>query len=417
MKKVLFITTRLVYPVNDGRKVVLYNYCKGLAENHNCEVRLFSIIDECENVSQPEFISKVYSVNPPQKIEKVKNLLFNSLLINKWPFQVSLYYSKKAKKRLDNVINEYKPDIIITDMARTAEYLRDLDKIDINKILDMDDILSKRYRRQVEAGTMGIDAVGAYSKKLPRLVKNIIGNKKIAEFMLKKEASLLSKYEIEISKYYKSIIFVSPIEAQEFNNTLNENKCVDITIGVDYEYFSKVVIKEKEESCIAFLGNMYVAHNKDAVSNFIENIFPLILKEIPECKFRVVGRCSEEYRKNVMLNKNVEVTGEVEDIRQWIQKSTLVVAPLTYGSGIKTKILETMAMGVPVVTNDIGAEGINIKNDINIIVRKDNDDFANEIKRLLKDDNYRKKISQEGSKYVRENHQWNEILKRFNDIL
>lgn len=417
MKKVLFITTRLVYPVNDGRKVVLYNYCKGLAENHNCEVRLFSIIDECENVSQPEFISKVYSVNPPQKIEKVKNLLFNSLLINKWPFQVSLYYSKKAKKRLDNVINEYKPDIIITDMARTAEYLRDLDKIDINKILDMDDILSKRYRRQVEAGTMGIDAVGAYSKKLPRLVKNIIGNKKIAEFMLKKEASLLSKYEIEISKYYKSIIFVSPIEAQEFNNRLNENKCVDITIGVDYEYFSKVVIKEKEESCIAFLGNMYVAHNKDAVSNFIENIFPLILKEIPECKFRVVGRCSEEYRKNVMLNKNVEVTGEVEDIRQWIQKSTLVVAPLTYGSGIKTKILETMAMGVPVVTNDIGAEGINIKNDINIIVRKDNDDFANEIKRLLKDGNYRKKISQEGSKYVRENHQWNEILKRFNDIL
>ena len=417
MKKVLFITTRLVYPVNDGRKVVIYNYCKGLSENYNCEVRLFSIIDEYENVNQPEFINKVYSVNPPQNIEKIRNLLLKSILLRKWPFQVSLYYSKEAKKKLYNVINEYKPDIIITDMARTAEYLRDLDKEDINKILDMDDILSKRYRRQVEAGTMGIDAVGAYSKKLPRLLRGIIGNKKIAEFILKKEANLLYKYEIEISKHYKSIIFVSPIEAEEFNNVLGENKCIDITIGVDYDYFSKVSIKEKEENCIAFLGNMYVAHNKDAVSNFIKNIFPLILKEIPECKFRVVGRCSEEYKRNIMLNKNVEVTGEVEDIREWIQKSTVLVAPLTYGSGIKTKILETMAMGVPVVTNNIGTEGMNIKNDINIIVRENNDDFANEIKRLLKDDNYREKISQEGSKYVRENHQWSEILKRFQDIL
>lgn len=60
MKKVLFITTRLIYPINDGRKVVLYNYCKGLSEQHNCEVRLFSLVDEEEkDKKQPRFISKV----------------------------------------------------------------------------------------------------------------------------------------------------------------------------------------------------------------------------------------------------------------------------------------------------------------------------------------------------------------------
>ena len=130
MKKVLFVTSRLIYPVNDGRKVVLYNYCKGLAEQHKCEVRLFSLLDKNEETpEQPNFIKKVYKAKTPSKFEKISNLVYKSFILNKWPLQVSLYYSKKSKQYLDQVIKEYEPDIVIADMARTAEYLNNLDGI------------------------------------------------------------------------------------------------------------------------------------------------------------------------------------------------------------------------------------------------------------------------------------------------
>ncbi|NAS19306.1 glycosyltransferase [Clostridium butyricum] len=418
MKKVLFLTTRLISPINDGRKVVLYNYCKGLVEQHNCEVRLFSLIDDEErNIKQPSFISKVYFGKMPSRLEKIKNLLNNSLILNKWPFQVSLYYSKSTQKKINNIIKEYKPDIVICDMARTAEYFKHLDDKKYNKILDMDDLLSKRYYRQIESRTISLNSIGALANKLPKILQNLIKNPLVMKSIMFKEAKLLSKYEINISKYYRSIVFVSPIEAKEFNKKIHKNKSIDITIGVDYDYFSEKVIKNKKSNYVVFLGNMNVAHNRDSVNNFLENIFPHILKEYPNCIFRVVGKCNENYKNILKKYKNVEVTGEVDDIRKHVQDCAVSVAPLLYGTGIKTKILETMAMGVSVITNDIGNEGIGLENNKQIIIEKNLDKMGIAVLRLLNDVNLQNKISKEADEYIKNNHKWNDILEKFKDVI
>lgn len=418
MKKVLFVTSRLIYPVNDGRKVVLYNYCKGLAEQHNCEVRLFTLLDKNEgSPEQPNFIKKVYKARTPNKFEKIVNLVYKSFVLNKWPLQVSLYYSKKSKKYLNQVIKEYEPDIVIADMARTSEYLNDLDEIKYNKILDMDDILSKRYRRQAESGDLGSNALGAYMKKLPESINKILNNGYIMKRILLKEANLLSKYEVSIADKYRSIIFVSPLEAKEFNLLINDNKSIDITIGVDYEYFSEQVVSYKKKNHIVFLGNMYVAHNKDAVNLFIKDIFPYILKDNPECIFRIVGRCSDDYKEEMSKYNNIEITGEVDDIRKYVQECTVAIAPLKYGSGIKTKILETMAMGVPVITNSIGNEGIGLISRKQAIIENNTSNMAREIIELLNNEKMKNSIINEANDYIIKNHLWDDILKRFSQII
>ncbi|WP_283676437.1 glycosyltransferase family 4 protein [Clostridium perfringens] len=415
MKKVLFLTTRSIYPVNDGRKVVLYNYCKGLVEKHNCEVRLFVIEDENELGTKPDFISNIYSVNTPNKFEKMKNLLIKSTFF-KWPLQVSLYYSKKIKENLEEVLEEYNPDIIICDMVRTSEYAKNLDCLKYKKILDMDDILSKRYRRQAENGSLNINAIGAYQSKLPKFINNILSMKFIMKYILEKEANLLSEYEIRIASYYDSIIFVSEIEKKEFNKKLGKKKSEDITIGVDYKFFSERKCSEKKEFYIGFLGNMYVAHNKDAVSKFINDIFPKILNVIPGAKFRIIGKCPKEY-KEALSTFNIELTGEVDDIRKYVQECSVMVAPLIYGSGIKTKILETMAMGVPVVTNSIGAEGINAKNGVDFYVEDDDTSFSQKIILLMKDKKLNNEMANNGKKFVLSNHLWDDILEKFKCLL
>lgn len=417
-KKILFVTTRFIYPVNDGRKVVLYNYCKGLSKQLGYEVSLFAFVDEKERQEkQPDFISKIYYGEVPGKIEKVKNLLFKSIISRKWPLQVSVYYSKKSKKNLLKVIDEYKPDIVICDMARTAEYLKDLDENKYNKILDMDDLISKRYLRQLDSNSVGASAIGAYSKKLPKFLNKLSSCSFIIKNVLKMEADILSKYEMKISKFYDHVVFVSPIETEEFNKKIKSNKSTTITIGVDYNYFSKQFKCKKLHNYIGYLGNMYVAHNKDAVYNFIENIFPIILKEKPDAVFRIIGRCPKELIDKYKDNKNIEVTGEVDDIRKYMQECEVSVAPFIYGTGIKTKILETMAMGVPVVTNSIGKEGLNLTNGLNIIVENDDVNMAKQILALLSDSSMRDKISENASEYVKVNHQWNDIIEKFENIL
>lgn len=417
-KKILFVTTRLIYPINDGRKVVLYNYCKGLSEQLGYDVSLFAFVDDEEKeVKQPDFISKIYYGDTPKKIEKIKNLFLKSIIARKWPLQVSLYYSKKTNEKLLKVIEEYKPDIVMCDMARTAEYLKNLHNDKYNKILDMDDLISKRYLRQLESKSIGASAIGAYSKKLPKFLNKLTNCSFIIKKVLKTEANLLSKYEMEVSKYYNHVIFVSPIETQEFNKKIQSNSATTITIGVDYNYFSKQVTNRKLPNYIGYLGNMYVAHNKDAVYHFINNIFPSILKQKPDTVFRIIGRCPEELIDKYKDNKNIEVTGEVDDIRKYMEECTVSVAPFIYGTGIKTKILETMAMGVPVVTNSIGKEGLGLTNGVNIIVEDDDCNMVKQLLLLLNDCEKRESISKEAAQYVKINHQWHDIIQKFEKIL
>lgn len=417
-KKILFVTTRLIYPVNDGRKVVLYNYCKGLSVQLQNEVSLFTFADDEEkSIKQPDFIKNIYYGNLPGKAEKLKNILIKSFILRKWPFQVSVYYSKSAKEKLLKVVEKYKPDIVICDMARTAEYLKDLDDKKYVKILDMDDMLSKRYKRQAESLINGSDAIGAYSKKLPKFLRKFTNISFLMKYVLNKESKLLEKYEVEASKYYKDIVFVSPIEAEEFNKKLGVNKSRTITIGVDYDYFSEDLANIKCENKIVYLGNMNVAHNKDAVSNFVDNIFPHVLDKKPDTVLKIVGKCSDDYKDQFKNNKNIQVTGEVSDIRKEVSECAVSVAPLKYGTGIKTKILETMAMGVPVVTNSIGNEGLALESHKHIIVEDDNKKMAREIVYLLSNAHMREELSKKSKKYIKENHKWENIMKEFEKIL
>ncbi|MCD2347504.1 glycosyltransferase [Clostridium guangxiense] len=414
-KKVLFITTRLIYPTNSGRKVVLYNYCKGLKEIYNCDVYLFSFLEDGDKVEsgKPDFIKELYLAHQPNKIEKLKNLIYNSIILQKWPLQVSLYYSKSTYKKLLKLINELKPDILICDMARTAEYIRNLNLKKTKKVLDMDDLISKRYYRQIQLKYSNHSALGMYSRRIPKILKM----NKLINIVLKIEYKLLNKYEKSLKYDFDKIIFVSPIEAKSYNESNSTDKAISVTIGVDYNYYSSKVVDKGQDKLIGFLGNMYVSHNKDAVDYFLKKIFPIVKEKVPDAKFIIVGKCSDEYKKAFNNDNNIQVTGEVVDIRKYIQKCSVVIAPLTYGSGIKTKILETMAMGVPVVTNSIGAEGINVENSKDIFVENNDEDFSYEVVNLLLNDKLNKLISKNAQQFILCNHTWKYTLANFDYIL
>lgn len=417
MKKVVFITTRAIYPLTGGREVVLYNYCKGLKEMFDCEVNLISFIDDKNYNLTPKFINKQYIVEQPVRLEKVCNIIIKSIFSKMWPLQVSVYYSKSTQMYISKIVNKINPDILICDMARTAEYIRNISDFKGKKVLDMDDLLSKRYYRQARNLNSSSNIFGQYEKKIPVFLKKFFSGKVVGKKILKIEAELLKKYEIRICNDFDSIIFVSPIEAAELNKNIKINKAFYVTIGVDYNYYSKAVSNNKNKNLIGFLGNMCVPHNRDAVDYFLKDIFPLVKNEVPDSKFRIIGKCSKEYKDKFKDIKHIEVTGEVDDIRKYVQECEVIVAPLLYGSGIKTKILESMAMGVPVVTNNIGAEGIKAKDNVDILIRNDKIDFSKGIIKLLQDGNFKNFIISNSKKTIKEKYVWEKTLNNFKTIM
>lgn len=416
MKKILYIVTREIYPMVGGREVVLYNYCKGLYEGYECSVDLFCFGNTYKSTIDQEnlyFINKVYYVKGPNILKKAFNILKTPITKN--PLQVSLYYDRKQKQYLKKIINKNKYDIAICDMARTAEYLKDIEGI--KKVLDMNDIISNRYYRQYNSINKYSNILGQFSNKIPRPLKKIVENEYIAKFIIKKEANLLKKYEINIGKYFDYIIFVSYLETSQYNKLIGDNKAITIPIGVNYNYYSKQLVNKSKVPMIIFLGNMDISHNRDAVNNFIENIFPKLIQEIPNLIFRIVGKCNESYKKEMEKNKNVQVTGMVDDLRKYIQEGWLSVAPLTYGSGVKTKILETMAMGLPVVTNKIGGEGISANCNDGLFIEDNNNNITNRILELINDKEKIKNLSNKSKKLVKEKYTWEKVLINFNYII
>lgn len=410
-KTILFVMPRLPFPATSGRKTSLYHYCRILSEELHCRLVVVAFLEDGDDPCQkPAFIDRLEILPKPTSNEKIKNIVLDSLIIKKYPLQVSLYLSKKAKAIVDSLLKEEMPDVVVGDMIRSTEYIR---YANAYTVADLDDRISLRYRRQLKSDIEGINPYGAFLNSIPPFLKAIMLKKRVKLAVVKHEISLLRKYEIEVGKSCNSTVFVAEKEARNFNLELGEKKALSIPIGVDTEFFS---YREcgKEGNNIGFLGAMSVAHNENAVSNFIENIFPMVLKSVPDAKFIVVGGGASNNLLS-LSSKNVIFTGRVEDVREHLERCKVFVCPMLFGSGIKTKNLEAMAMGLPIVTTSIGAENINAKNGKEWIIKDDNEDFANSVIHLLTSDNYRSNIALAGARYINNNWTWhkteNELRK------
>lgn len=411
-KKILFVMPRLPFPATSGRKTSLYHYCRILSEELGYRLIVAAFLEKGDDPQlKPSFIDRLEILPKPSALTKIKNIFLDSMVLKKRPMQVSLYWNPDAKKVIDDIVKEEKPEIIIGDMVRSTEYIKDYAAF---RVADLDDRISLRYQRQIDYDIEGINPYGAFLNTLPKVIQKIMLCKFLKVYVVKNEIKLLKHYELEISKQCDKTIFVAQQEADILNQELHENKACAVPIGVDIDYFS-LRYKNSKEKTIAFLGALSVAHNEFAVRYFVKEILPLILKKCPDAKFLVVGGgASEDLLK--LQSEHVIFTGRVEDVRTYLENCRVFVCPMTFGSGIKTKNLEAMAMGLPVVTTSIGAENINAQNKQDWIIADSSQEFANGVLEILTDEVKRLSISKNGNIFVRENFTWEVAKEKFDEI-
>jgi polysaccharide biosynthesis protein PslH len=181
--------------------------------------------------------------------------------------------------------------------------------------------------------------------------------------------------------------------------------------GVDTEYFRPSFSGSIDVNTLVFTGMMSHAPNVDAVLFFVREVMPVVLRDRPDARFLVVGADPPADIKALDEGEmgHVCVVGAVPDVRPYLAMGRVAVVPLRSGSGTRLKILEAMAMEVPIVSTTIGAEGLEVIPGRHLLLADEPEDFASAVTRLMYDQQLARSLATEGRKLVEKKYEWDAI--------
>ena len=224
-------------------------------------------------------------------------------------------------------------------------------------------------------------------------------------------------YEKKACNSFDTVIAVSEKDKELFLRLYQAENVKTIPTGVDIDYYAPMPQVEERENSLVFCGSMDWLPNEDAINYFIDDILPLVKKEVPVVHLTVVGRNpSPAMQKKIKKCPEVSLTGWVEDTRPYLAQSSLFIVPIRIGGGTRMKIFEAMAMGKAVISTTIGAEGLPLKDEENIILADDAFEFGEKTAAFLLNNKGRQVLGASAYTYVIENFGWAQIAKKFTDI-
>jgi len=253
------------------------------------------------------------------------------------------------------------------------------------------------------------DAVTLYLERFARSQQNAI-----VRSLVRIELKRIQRFESIIAQFDRGLV-CSEVDRQYLERAVPGARLDLLYNGVDLEQFSPMAHAEPEPYRMIFTGNMSYFPNQDGAMFFISKIFPLILQEVPQAELFLVGQ-NPPRRLRALAGEQIHVTGFVPDIRAEYLRSAVAVSPIRFGAGTLNKVLEPLALGVPVVSTSIGIEGMGLRPGEDIIVADDAGGFARAVVRLLKDEALRRAIGSSATERIRSRFGWARIAHDLEEI-
>lgn len=415
-KRLLAILSRYLWPVDGGRKESLNHYFKELYDNYGYEIHIMCFLEYGQTIKKedfPYYVAEVIQLNDVPFAEKIKNVVSKSLGKAKWPLQCSFYYSKGNFNKIKKKVDEIKPDVIFTEMIRTCTYYDTFSNSSALLLANLDDLLSIRYERQSKSGKSKASFAGSYSAKLPKPIVSLINGGAIKNTILRMESKRCAIWEDKFYDMYDYSLMTSDAERDVINKRMNANKAKTLCVGIDYEYYSEKKGLDKDPIGLSYLGNFNVAANADTLEMIINEILPRIKSNY---RFYVIGKCPDYIINKHKDKEKIVFCGRVDDLREYVKKATVFLAPIAYGTGVKTKIVEAMAMEMPVVTNTIGAEGIYGEDGVHYFVSDSPEVIAENVDSLLNNKQLVEDIGKNAGKFAYEHFRWEKVLSVYKEL-
>lgn len=228
------------------------------------------------------------------------------------------------------------------------------------------------------------------------------------------ELTRTRRYEGRMLPRFDAVVATSPEDASALRELAPNTNVAVVPNGVDLDYF-RPLDGPTDAATIVFSGKMSYHANVSAVLYFVQHVLPLVRQSRPDVRVRIVGSSPPRSILDLARDPNISVTGHVADIRADVGRATVAICPVTVKVGIQNKVLEAMAMGVPVVSNQLGAEGLMAQRGRDFLVGTTPRELADRLCLVLSDRNLRANLAERGRRYVETHHRWSTAVRQLED--
>jgi len=389
--KILFLTQVLPYPLDSGPKIRAYYVLRQLAAEHH--ITLVSFVRTQKETRDAEHLRpycKGIHLLPLVRSRTRDAWHMAGSLLSGRPFVIQRDRSASMRKSLKKLTSQDSYDVIHADQLNMAQYA--LECPARARILDAHNAVWTVVRRLCQSTPRGL-----------------------RRLLLELEWRKMRHYEGDVCSRFDRVMTVTE-EDQCALASITENApdMHVIPIAVDAAALRQVQ-HDGESQRIISVGTMFWPPNVEGMRWFVEAVYPLIKRAIPEAALDIIGaRPVPEIRDLAQLDSNIRVLGYVEDVLPYLGQSVVFIVPLRAGGGMRVKILDAWARGIPIVSTSIGCEGITgAAHGKNILVADRPTEFADQVVRVMRDGNLARRLIHNGRHTVETSYDWRSLYSDY----
>ena len=391
--KILVITTKSPYPLNEGRALRTYNLIREMARHH--ELHLISFVQDTQDVVGIEHMRSICAQVTPVPLylgwRKAKLAIdLAADLVRPEPVAILKYRSRAMAAAISAATKSHDYDLVHLDMLHLASYLP-LFK-ETPSLLMEHNVETQIIERRAETEPAGA-----------------------RRWYWQRQARKLRAFETTACREATTVVAVSINDVSQLEHLTGRSDIVCVPNGVDTDFFTPQAQGEVPTQAhpstqlrsLVYVGGFTWHPNQDAIEYFCKEIFPAIRQGAPDVVLRVIGR----YRENALTaalqaQEGVELCGLVDDIRPYVHEARAYIVPLRIGGGTRLKILDALAMGKAIVSTSVGCEGIGVTPGHDILVADEPRAFAQAVLRLLNEPARAAALGQHGRQLVEQRYDW-----------
>jgi sugar transferase (PEP-CTERM/EpsH1 system associated) len=390
--RILWVKANKLLPVHSGGDIRSYYIVRHLASRH--ELCFFSYYD---GKSDPDYERELAEQLPGAfclctgKHDSIpaRTLSYLFRLTDQLPYAVSRFRSARVYERLDSWFNQGRFEVAVCDFLDAA--------VNFPLTHTVPGVL---FQHNVESEIWRRHASTARAAKKP---------------IYRMEFKKMLAYEKAAVQRFSHVITVSEHDRKLMSGWVDPSRVTVVPTGVDLRQYHPDFSERDAKTLVVFVGAMDWEPNIDAVEYFCKEVWPSVLKQVPDAKFRIVGR-NPDRRVQRLTCSSIEVTGRIPSVMDHLREATVVVVPLRIGGGTRLKIYEAMAAGKAVVSTSVGAEGLDVHHALDIILADDPKAFAEAVLILLRDGGVRKGYERAAAELAAR-YDWPAVGARFEAVL
>ena len=385
--RILFLSQRVPYPPNRGDKITTWRLIDRMRRDHEVRVVAFAH-GEADRGAAAQLEAMGIPTEAVPHDPRLARLRSLPLLLTRRPLTLGVYGSRVLQAAVDRRVGE--ADVAYAYSSSMGAFLRP--HRGLRRVMHFAELDSDKWRQYAER-------VGPPSR-----------------WIYRREWRTLRGFERELAHSFDQNVFCTPLEERIFQREIPGAPSTVLRNGVDLEYFSPAR-NEPEPGHLVFTGVMDYYPNVDACAHFAREVLPGVRARCPGARFTIVGSSPAPEVVRLAELPGVRVTGFVEDTRDHLRRAAVAVAPLRIARGIQNKVLEALAMGLPVVGTTAATQGVEGRGGLHYRIADSTEEQIEAVCALLRDPATASGLAREGRRFVEQNYDWEVLLDGLDPIL